>query len=160
MVTAAELRNRASESRQKAEESFDRCDTDGFLSQWALGLGAQKDEMQAEIIENGGKSNFPALFNLEGKRVRAKLITTHPSWAPWTTSTCWALCDKSGKFIGKFITAFPARESTMAKKGYKEGTEDAPAKAVIQGSGYGLSGSAWAAVVRTDNGYPENAIDG
>jgi hypothetical protein len=159
MTTATELRNMASESRQKAEESFDRCDTDGFLSQWALGIGAQKNEMQATILDNDGKSNFPALFNLQGQRVRAKLIRTNPPWAPWTTNDCWAICNESGKFI-KFISAFPVRESTMANKGYKEGFEDAPAKAVIQGSGYGLSGNAWAAVIRTDAGYPENAIDG
>jgi hypothetical protein len=38
----------ASESRQKAEESFDRCDTDGFLSQWALVI-VQRDEIEAVL---------------------------------------------------------------------------------------------------------------
>jgi hypothetical protein len=35
--------------------------------------------------------------------------------------------------------------------------EWAPAKATILGKGRGLSGQAWAAVVRTDRGYPESA---
>ena len=52
------------------------------------------------------------------------------------------------------------RETTMAKKGYKEGTEMIPAKAEIAGTGYGLSGSAWAQASRKDRGYPDNAIDG
>ena len=44
----------------------------------------------------------------------------------------------------------------MAKLGLQEGYEQAPARAEIAGSGYGLSGAAscYAVKVRTDGGYP------
>ncbi len=156
--TAEELRNQATLKDAQVQESFDRCDTDGFLSQWATGLEADLLRRQAEIVENGGKASFPALFDLSGRRVRAKLIKTHPPFAPWTTQETWALCDSSGKFI-KFIAAFPVKASTMERKGYREGTELAKAAAKIVGSGYGLSGNAWVATVRLDKGYPEDSIN-
>ena len=36
--TAAQLREAAAADRQAAYDSFERCDTDGFMSQWASGL--------------------------------------------------------------------------------------------------------------------------
>lgn len=157
--TPETLRAEAVKLDNQAEESFDRCDTDGFLSQWALGLTAQQKRAQANIVENGGKSSFIGLFTLDGKRVRAKVIKTHPPFAKWATQLTWAFCDANGKFTGKFITC-GLKEKNLAKKGYKEEYEEAPAKAIIDGKGYGLSGSAWVAVIRLDKGYPEDAIDG
>lgn len=148
---ADELRAEAAQMDAKAEESFQRCDTDGFLSQWALGIGAQKNRLQAGIEEAGGVSEFAALFDVEtGERVAAKLIDGR-------FGLCWALCDEAGEFIGEFVKAFPKRETTMAKKGFREGHEMAPARAVIRGSGTGLSGNAWACIVRLDGGYPESS---
>ena len=40
MKTAQEYRNEAAELHNRVEESFERCDTDGFLSQWANGISA------------------------------------------------------------------------------------------------------------------------
>jgi hypothetical protein len=56
--------------------------------------------------------------------------------------------DNKYKFTGKFISAFPKRKSTMEKKGYREGTIKTGATAVFRGSGTGLSGNVWVAVVR------------
>ncbi len=162
-VSISERKKRAQELREEAERhqesrrrSEDSSDTDGFLSQWASNLASEKAIHQAEIEENNGKWAFPALFDLKGNRVRAKLIR---SWDRFTKrhKSVWAICDENDKFTGEFINAFPSRESTLAKRGYKEGKEDAPAEAKIQGSGHGLSGNAWAAKVRTDKGYPDNA---
>ena len=155
--TPDELRQEAREMDDAAEESFQRCDTDGFLSQWALGISAQKLRLQAQIEENGGMWEFPALFDLEGNRVRAKLIRTYDRFR-YGYRSVWAFCDKQGQFVGQFINAFPKRESTMVKKGYREGRELAPARADIRGSGYGLSGTAWVAAVRKDSGYPDTAV--
>jgi hypothetical protein len=80
-----------------ARESFERCDTDGFLSQWAHDLGAKECEAQIKILENGGKAEFWGLFDLHGNRVPAKLI--QGKFGP-----CWALLDKPfGRFVGKFL---------------------------------------------------------
>ena len=154
--TAEALREEARRQDALAEESFQRCDTDGFLSQWAHGITAEKLRLQAQIDENGGVWEFPALFDLDGDRVRAKLISVHDRFR-YGYKDVWAFCDEKGQFTGQFLNAFPRRESTLEKKGYREGREDAPAKADIRGSGYGLSGTAWVAAVRTDGGYPATA---
>jgi hypothetical protein len=135
---------------QEAIDSFERCDTDGFLSQWASGICSREASLWADILRNGGKAEFPALFNLAGERVRAKLFAGK-------FGTCWMFCDANDKPTGKFITAFPAREATMRKKGYVEGVEMVFAGARIAGSGRGLSGTAWAEKYRRDNGYPADA---
>ena len=136
MSTPAELREQAATADRARQESWDRSDTDGFVSQWASGLTANKLRLEAEVIENDRVWQFPALFDLDGNRARAKLH--NGGYGP-----CWMFCDSNDRPTGKFITAFPARESTMAKKGYREGMEDAPAKAEIMGgSGTGLAGAA------------------
>lgn len=160
MITKAEeLRAEAAACDRKAQESFDRCDTDGFLSQWADGITAQQKRLQADIEENGGVWEFPALFDLEGNRVRAKLAHIYSKFA-YCEVAMWVFRDKNDHPVGKkFIPAFPKRESTMAKKGYREGMEQAPARARVCGNGHGLAGcaSCYVAAVRTDKGYPETA---
>lgn len=152
--TPEQLRAAAAKLEDAKEESFQRCDTDGFVSQWAFGLTAQVKRLQADIVEAGGISQFTGLFTLEGQRVRAKLIKTR-------YGTAWAFCDEQDKFTGKFINAFPQKPETMAKKGYREDDEMAPARAkVLGGQGRGLSGAAtcYAGIIRTDKGYPDNAV--
>lgn len=95
-MTAEELRNKAAIHAENARESFERCDTDGFLSQWASGLNRNLCETQAEIVENGGRSEFWGLFDLQGNRIAAKLIDGR-------YGLCWALCDANRKFTGRFI---------------------------------------------------------
>lgn len=161
MTTSNELREQAKAKDREAQESFDRCDTDGFLSQWASGISASKLRLQADIEDNGGKWTFPALFDLDGKRVRAKLGERYNKFA-YGYESVWIFYDEHDRPIrGKFpIHAFPKRESTMTKKGYREGTETVPAYADIKGRGYGLSGTCWVAACRKDNGYPADAIVG
>lgn len=55
-LTAEQWRERAHESRRSADESFDRCDTDGFLSQWAAGQMASRYLALAKIAEDGGRA--------------------------------------------------------------------------------------------------------
>lgn len=146
--TATDLRAAADQHERDAFDSFDRCDTDGFVSQWASGLNGQVARLQAELVENGGLSSFAALYDIDtDERVPAKLIDGR-------FGLCWAICDESGSFTGEFVSAFPKRESTMARKGYREGREFAPAMAKVVGGGTGLAGAAscYASVVRVDDG--------
>lgn len=69
------LREDARRSRDRAEESFQRCDTDGFLSQWANQIGAQKNDAQIRILENGGYARFRVLCDAEGNVVSTTLRT-------------------------------------------------------------------------------------
>jgi hypothetical protein len=156
--TPEQLDALAAQHRQEAQDSFDRCDTDGFLSQWAHGITAQKAELQAEILRDGGLAEFPALYDLEGARVPAKLITVKDKFRFGRPKSLWALIDPAnpnGKYLG-FVPR-PSRGvrsiANLRAKGYVEGTELAPAEADIVGTGTGLSGSAWAVKVRTDRGW-------
>ena len=112
-VEVKELREQARAKELRAEESFQSCDTDGFLSQWASRLGADFDREKAKILEKGG-AVFPALFDLEGNLVKAKLINGK-------YGKCWAFVGEDGNFTGKFISAYPKNRETMAKKGFLEG---------------------------------------
>ena len=75
-MTAAQHTAAAHQADQEAQDSFDRCDTDGFLSQWASGMTGRLHRAKAEIAEQGGKAEFPALFDLAGNLVAAKLVET------------------------------------------------------------------------------------
>lgn len=52
--TADEWREMARECRQRSADSFDRCDTDGFLSQWASDSLANTYRYLAELAEGSG----------------------------------------------------------------------------------------------------------
>jgi hypothetical protein len=125
------------------------------LSIWANGMNNEKDRLAMEIRANGGNWTFPALFNLGGQRIRAKLIDG-------AYGMCWAFCDSLDHFTGQFISAFPARDSTMRRKGYAEGEEEAPAIAkhwAPEGArGTGGCLSVQTIVERLDKGYPDNAV--
>lgn len=134
--TANELRAEASAHFQQAHDSFERCDTDGFLSQWASNITGQLRQREASLLEAGNVAEFPALFDLDGNWVAAKMIDTRYGLR-------WALLDERGKFTGKFLPVRPKRSSTLRSKGYTEGRAVWPAKAAIHGTGRGLSSQAW-----------------
>lgn len=157
--TARELRDRAAKWSAESAASFERCDTDGFLSQWANDITARELRAQAEIVENGGRSEFPALFDLDGNLVAAKLVETRYGYA-------WALLesdDPRSRIVGWF-NASKARTddkriAANTRKGYSVGRVLAPAKAEIMAHGTGLAGaaSAYVGVRRTDGGFSRNA---
>lgn len=139
MKTAEQLNREADECFRREQESFERCDTDGFLSQWANNITGRLKREQARIAENGGKAKLPVL--LEGRRrVRAKLIDGKFGY-------CWLLDSKEAeKFGRKFI---PYGEDSRIQKslGLRQGIHTIPAVAYIAGSGTGLSGAATCTVV-------------
>lgn len=149
-ATAAQLRDQAAEHDRKAEESFQRCDTDGALSQWADSRMAGLYRLQADIEENGGRALFVALFDLDGNLVPAKWIETRYGMA-------WALLDEDnprGRFKG-FFRPSEARDghrarATDARRGYYVGYVMAPAKAELRG---GNVCTVTACAVRTDGGF-------
>jgi len=86
-----QLEASAQRSREAAEESFQRCDTDGFLSQWALGLSAQRDEREIEILKNGGYVRVRVLVNAQGEIVATHTREFPAVNAPWRTNRVWDL---------------------------------------------------------------------
>lgn len=132
----AALRAKAAKSEQQKQESYERSDTDGFASQWASGLAAQEALMKAELEENAGKAEFPALFDKDGNMVPAKLINTQygTAWAVYTDPN-----DSSSKFTGTFISESKSdnpkiQEAALARKGYTLGRVKAPAYVAMTGA--------------------------
>jgi hypothetical protein len=135
------LREQAAQHERDAVESFERSDTDGFVSQWGSSLNAQVDRANAQIADDGGVARFErtVLVTADGEPTDARCVSTRyglrwrldstPEWLPYR----------------------PARESTLGKRGYREVIEEivAPAKAQTwaPGNARGLSG-ATAVVVR------------
>jgi hypothetical protein len=153
--TPQELRTAAAAADRDAAESFERSDTDGFLSQWASGITARLYRAQAALAEAGGRAAFPALFDTAGNLVPAKLVETRWGMA-------WGLLpgdDPRGRFTGWFrpskARSAAVRQANDAARGYQVGRVMAPARAEIMGSGTGLSGAASASVGvrRTDGGF-------
>lgn len=80
--TVQEWRDRATQARQRAADSFARSDTDGFLTQGAAEVMAQAYDLCAELVENGGLREFPGVYDLEGNLTDFRLVNTRygPSW--------------------------------------------------------------------------------
>jgi hypothetical protein len=128
-TTATELRTEAARHYQDAADSFERCDTDGFLSQWASGQTARLRLLEADLVEAGGVSKFIALFTTEGQWVPAKVIDGK-------YGKSWMLLDAEGKRTGEYVPFLPKRRETLAKRGYCEGYVMRPARAEIVGTTY------------------------
>lgn len=150
MTSAEEYLDKAKRHQNDAIASFDRCDTDGCVSQWASGVMADEARANARLAAQGGCDNFRALFDLDGNLVAAKLVNGQ-------YGLCWGILqsDDPSSRITRFIGAFPKRKSTMARKGFYEGTVRCRAHVVLGGSGTGLSGALTVRphAVRSDRGF-------
>jgi hypothetical protein len=138
--TAAEWREMAADSARRSFESFERCDTDGFLSQWALDSSAEGYRMRAQLAETGGTTRARALFDLDGN-----LIPSVHGWGQY--GEYFAVLDNEERGWSRFVKPSQARsEETERKnnaaKGFYVGYVTTAAKVVMIGSGTGLSGCA------------------
>jgi hypothetical protein len=150
----AELREYARKCRIRAIESWERSDTDGFLSQAASTVTAEIYETQAAIVDTGGRRPFPALFDLEGNQVPAVRFEGQYGMA-------WKLLDPhapdSRRVLGYFNESKARKPGVArmndAKKGYYVGRAMAPAVADCAGN----RSSFWAIVRPVD---PEAYVPG
>src|SRR5215831_2243806 len=75
--TPDQLRAMARECYQRSADSFDRCDTDGFLSQWASDQTGRIYQAAATLAEAGWMAESVALFDAEtGALLDAKNVST------------------------------------------------------------------------------------
>ncbi|MDX3100493.1 hypothetical protein [Nonomuraea angiospora] len=153
-ITATELREQAILDDQAAQDSFERCDTDGALSQWAHSMNAQEARLQADIEENGGRALFLALFDTAGNLVPAKRMDSQYS----KHGIYFALLDGNGRITGQWFTPSQSQDARRARKadaakGFYVGYVMAPAKAELRG---GNVCTVTAVAVRTDGGYSED----
>lgn len=151
--TSEDFRKEAAAADKSAADSFERSDTDGFLSQWASGLTAQLARLKAEIIDDGGTAIFAGLFEGD-RRVSAKMIKTK-------FGSSWLLNEaEEGELIAKRGKVFlPTGEKSRILKelGLAQRKERAPAAAFMNGRGTGLSGSAWPDIFRTGDKWGSDA---
>jgi hypothetical protein len=147
-MTAEDCRAEARRCRERSAESWERSDTDGFLSQKANDVNAQVYEIQADLIERGGVAIFPALFDLEGNQVPAiRELNQYDNWS-------WRLLDPDAPNTRRTLGWFHesnarkpgAARSNDAKKGFYVGRAMAPAEASTNGN----RSTFWATVVKID----------
>lgn len=130
-------------------ESQERSGADGFRSQWAHGIMAHVARLKAELVETDGLREFPGLFEVGGRRLKAKVIDGR-------YGKVWILEDSEEKIFGrKFIPVDDShrdepehRSRVQAKLGLRQKFEWAPA---------GVSNTeASAYYYRADGGYPKD----
>lgn len=120
-------RKEAAHALKRQQESYERSDTDGALSQWASGITADGNRLKAEIAEQNGKSRFRALFDLNGNYVMAKPVIGKfgPTWGVYENPED---PDRFAKFVNESKSKDEAKQATLLlKKGYTMGLIMAPA---------------------------------
>lgn len=153
LAEAAKLREAAERANRKSEESFQRSDTDGFLSQWALDIGARRDRRQAEILESGGVARFDVLVAADGTVV-SDCLRTFQNQFSFRDERKWQVREDCLHLTGGRRWIPYGRTSRVQKQlGLSQSDRFFPARAVISGSGTGLSGCA-SAQVTVERVYP------
>ena len=151
--TAEECRAYAKECDQRAAESFERCDTDGFLTQWASGLTAELNRTRADIADQKGVWTFCGLYKGD-TRIKAKIVKT-------AYGRTWLIHEDSFDLVNgrRFIPLAMGGTSRVQKGlGLTERFELAPAFAMITGEGCGLSGTAWVEIIRSGDKWGLDSI--
>lgn len=143
----AELKASAADARRREQESFERCDTDGFLSQWALTMTARKNDAEVKLLEHGGCAAFPVLvFN--GEVIATKIYEFADTFRPdhWNApmQQKWRIPDELVSVIGRKWVPVGGKSRVQKQLGLEEQTRWFPARAVIasRGKATGLSGAA------------------
>lgn len=133
----AEWREMAGGNRRRSAESFERCDTDGFLTQHTSDLFADLYDTCASIAEEGGTAEVDAFFDLKtGEELDAKIYPTR-------FGSAWRVVRPGGDVVWVGLLAKPG---TLQKKGVEIRKVRRPVFVCIEGRGRGLSGTTWVEV--------------
>jgi hypothetical protein len=109
---AIALRKKADYWRQREEESFQNCDTDGCVSQWCMSISARDCDQEAELANQGNLGVFRALVDTQTGDLVATTIHTFVSRFHYGNEHKWAV-RRNGKT--EWITDYK-RESGFAAK--------------------------------------------
>lgn len=140
-MTADEHRQAAKDCYRREYESFERSDTDGFVSQWASNMTARMHEAKADLIDDGGLTQTRVLFDTEGN-----VASTHTGWSKY--GQWWRLeDDAAGRYGKQFFSPSKAsdpekRHAADKRKGFTEGIVRVKGYVAMGGGGRGLSGMA------------------
>lgn len=151
---AAQHRAAAADHARKADESFERSDTDGFVTQWAHGIMGDLERRKASIAENGGVSDFDVLVNEKGEVVPSRVVDTRYGTrrvidAENVVGSGGADVWLSRTYARKVKTERARKTDATDRKldafGLRYMVASHPAIAKLDGKGRGLSGTAWVA---------------
>jgi hypothetical protein len=159
---AANFRRMAAESARRANESYERCQEDGFLSQWASNSMSLFYRACAELCDAQGVQEREALFDLAGNLVSTRMINGQYGCA-------WLTTEEHVRAGGtQFVNPSKAKKGVvryrnLKSKGYTVGT------VAIRCGVFSRSDGPWPVyaaeplhdtinitVIRTDNGIGEN----
>lgn len=132
-LTAEQYRALADKTHQRRIESFERCDTDGFLSQFALDVAENEYRKWAELAENNFQDTFETLGDLKGDLVPCRLIKTQFGYAYGVYSSF-----EDAQNCGEIIRWVGTGARAAKNKGYKIVIVSTEAKVVFAG-GYTAS---------------------
>lgn len=126
-----EAQSRGADRRK--DESWDRSDTDGFLTQWAAGCMSALYRLQAKIELQGGMWEVPALFDLDGNLVAARNVKGRYGYV-WAVMASDEPYSEVIAWVNESKARTPeARAKALAKKGYAIGSVWVPVKAELGG---------------------------
>lgn len=125
------LRQHAEDSRRREEESFQRSDTDGCVSQWCHSITAQEKVREAELRDSGSMIVRPALVDIESGQVVAACVHILQSKFHYGSDYVWKV-HRNGRteWVGD-----AKRESTFTKKGLRKVYVLAPGAMYARGPG-------------------------
>lgn len=137
--TAEQWRAEAARQGQDRYESQERCDTDGFISQWASGVSASEYELCAELAETDGWWEFMGLFDLEGNLLTA--VECKGDYGYY-----WLIKNPPATMGKPFFRESNARKGSRryandTAKGVRLGTVRRKGYVTLRGSGTGLAGA-------------------
>ena len=117
--------NLSSKAIDDKEESFDRCDTDGFLSQQVLADISKLESARANLCKKQGKHYFLGLFDGQ-RRLKAKIILVD-SFNPMANgkNPVWLLEDSAAEKYGRRFMPYNNAKGTsrvLNSLGLKEST--------------------------------------
>lgn len=137
---AAQWRQDSAKQATASYESFERCDTDGFLSQWAHNLNSSLDSRKVDLARRNGKSVFAVVCDkTTGEVVAHKVISG-------TYGDSYVVRDEHQARLGRKFLPVGANSRVHKQWGLEERMAWADAFAYMGGSGTGLSGTAFVAV--------------
>ena len=121
-----QLRKQASEWQRREEESFQRCDTDGSVSQWCHSISARDNARAAALSDNSNLAVFQVLLDSATGEVVANTIHVFRSRFHYGNEYKWAV-RRSGAAKVQWVTNYK-RASGFASKGLRVAWIVAPAK--------------------------------
>lgn len=89
LAKADRLASSGRHALEAKEESFQRCDTDGFLSQWSHGMTHELNSKNADILRNGGYAQFSVLCDSDGNVISTRDFDFPVKGKEWITNTVW-----------------------------------------------------------------------